>query len=301
MKGQPHIFTKDNFYSGATGLRKHFEKRMGKPLQGSADRFVWDYWYVKNQYNLIRTPASEFFPESEFTKFQDFLVRWGQQNLGCHSISTPWLSYYIDGCYMDWHADIPHGPWAYVFSLSPRKIKYQGGETLILKPEVLSFWNNFDAKKGLERAHMIDRIDAKFNRLVAFDPRFPHSVSEVRGVRDPLEARLVIHGWFVQPLPFVEGSLKPDAIGDQLGDLVDQLSRQLMSEAPFVGTLCLRISINPKGEVNGCKILTMTLIDQNLGWCPKSYLNKSIAQTLAQTQFPKSKGKSEITIPLIFE
>lgn len=46
-----------------------------------------------------------------------------------------------------------------------------------------------------------------FNQLTVDDPRFPHGVTEVKGTRDPLKARLVIHGWFVEPRPYVVGGL----------------------------------------------------------------------------------------------
>jgi len=40
-----------------------------------------------------------------------------------------------------------------------------------------------------------------------FDPRIPHGVRTVTGTHDPREGRLVIHGWFVQPRPFIRGPL----------------------------------------------------------------------------------------------
>ena len=44
-----------------------------------------------------------------------------------------------------------------------------------------------------------------FNRLTVFDGRYPHGVRPVEGTRDPLKARLVLHGWFTEPTPFFEG------------------------------------------------------------------------------------------------
>ena len=45
-----------------------------------------------------------------------------------------------------------------------------------------------------------------------FDPRIPHGVRQVTGTHDPREGRLVIHGWFVQPRPFVRGPLPTRAL-----------------------------------------------------------------------------------------
>lgn len=44
-----------------------------------------------------------------------------------------------------------------------------------------------------------------FNRLTVFDPRYPHGVRAVEGTRDPMKARLVLHGWFTEPTPFFDG------------------------------------------------------------------------------------------------
>ena len=38
---------------------------------------------------------------------------------------------------------MPHGPWAFVYSLTPNKKEFRGGETLILKPNTLNYWSNF--------------------------------------------------------------------------------------------------------------------------------------------------------------
>lgn len=48
-------------------------------------------------------------------------------------------------------------------------------------------------------------VPPHFNRLSVFDGRYPHGVRAVEGTRDPLKARLVLHGWFTEPVPFFEG------------------------------------------------------------------------------------------------
>ena len=50
-------------------------------------------------------------------------------------------------------------------------------------------------------------VEPRFNRLTVFDGRYPHGVRPVEGTRDPLKARLVLHGWFTDPTPFFEGVL----------------------------------------------------------------------------------------------
>ena len=48
-------------------------------------------------------------------------------------------------------------------------------------------------------------IPPLFNQLTVFDPRIPHGVRLVEGTHDPLHARVVLHGWFTQPSPFISG------------------------------------------------------------------------------------------------
>ena len=74
-----------------------------------------------------------------FDALTDALTQYGQETLGCRTISPPWLSFYIDGCEQQVHADVypnpnpnpspnpnpnqvhadvPQGPLAYVLSLT---------------------------------------------------------------------------------------------------------------------------------------------------------------------------------------
>lgn len=77
---------------------------------------------------------------------------------------------------------------------------------MILQPHVLNFWQDFSADRGMELRDLVTLIEPKFNQLTVFDPRFPHGVRPVSGTRDPLKARLVLHGWFTEPSPFFTGT-----------------------------------------------------------------------------------------------
>jgi len=55
----------------------------------------------------------------------------------------------------------------------------------------------------------VTKIEPHFNRLTLFDPRSPHGVQLVEGTMDPLQSRVVLHGWFTSPTPFFEGSGLP--------------------------------------------------------------------------------------------
>ena len=119
-------------------------------------RFVWDYWHVPHQYTLHRTMASDYFEEEEFEKLTEALTAFGRETLGCQAISPPWLSFYVDGCEQAMHADVPQGPLAYVLSLTRwEERRFIGGETAIMKPEHLNYWQGFDSSTGLEASDLI--------------------------------------------------------------------------------------------------------------------------------------------------
>ena len=77
-----------------------------------------------------------------FDALTDALTQYGQETLGCRTISPPWLSFYIDGCEQQVHADVPQGPLAYVLSLTRwDERSFTGGETTIMQPHVLDYWH----------------------------------------------------------------------------------------------------------------------------------------------------------------
>lgn len=294
------VLTQDQFYRGAQELRDLFEERFSDPHHAGAERFVWDHWYVRDQYRLIRTPAYHYFPQVMYRRFHEALVRWGRENLGCHDISPPWLSYYVDGCRQNLHADVPHGPWAFVFSLSPKKKKFEGGETLLLRPQTLDYWKHFH-EVGHEHEAFLRRVPSPFNRLTVFDPRFPHGVSEVRGVEDPLEARLVIHGWFVEPRPYVVGALTTKQVAQGLDPALASLQDVLAQVGHVHGTLSLRLSVSSAGRVLKQELLTDTLMGLEAGEDQVQALRRVLKSLFAASVFPRSRGSSKITVPLLFK
>jgi hypothetical protein len=150
------ILTVSSFSPEARSLRSHFEERFANPHDASSGRFVWDYWHVPQQYTVLRTPAYHFFAPQVYQAFHERLVLWGRRTLGCHDISPPWLSCYVDGCRQEFHSDLPHGPWAFVFSLTPwSKRQFTGGETLLLQDEMMNYWSHLDRFKGLEENQIL--------------------------------------------------------------------------------------------------------------------------------------------------
>lgn len=274
----------DGFYPQARQLRAEFDQRFHNPHEAQSDRFVWDYWHVPGQYTLLRTPAYGFFKPKLYQNFHRRLVEWGRENLGCHDISPPWLSCYVEGCRQEMHSDIPHGPLAFVYSLTPRQ-KFSGGETFLLKEE--SVFSN----QALERAQMMKTIAPKFNRLIVFNPAIPHGVNEVRGTHDPREGRLVIHGWFVNPRPFWYGPLSVENVrrGVEQG-LGTVLAGKLNLGQ---GLLSLRLNVTAEGQVS----LVHPLISTLTGADP-SHL-RALMLNLKALKFPKKRAATQLTLPLV--
>ena len=295
------LLVTDQFFSNADQLRKHFEAAFKDPRTTHPQRFVWDYWHVPEQYRLLRTPAYAYFPKKTYQDFHSQLVQWGRENLGCHDISPPWLSYYVEGCRQDLHADVPHGPWAFVYSLSPKQIKFRGGETLILKDNVLNYWTQFSPNRDQEKNSFLERVSPKFNRLVVFDPRVPHGVSEVEGVIDPMDARLVIHGWFVQPRPYVVGGLSVGAVEKVLSGLLADSQPYFQQMGAVHGTVSVRYSVGTNGQVRSAQILTNTVQGLENPFQQKRFFINWLKAFNKSLKFPKAKASSKITLPLVFE
>ena len=260
-----NYLTVDGFYKSAKPLRKEFERKFQDPLRTHAERFVWDYWHVPGEYTHLRTPAYNYFSANRYEAFHRYLVKWGRERLGCHDVSPPWLSCYIEGCRQEPHRDVPHGPLAFVYSLTPNKRKFRGGETF-LKPSTL--------------------IEPKFNRLTLFNPSITHGVRQVRGTHDPREGRLVIHGWFVNPRPFWVGPMQADDVRQALD--------KGFAKIPFAklklgsGFASFRLKINRAGQVSDCETLVQTF---------KSSV-KNLPDYLSHLRFAPMRGPAKLTLPL---
>jgi len=291
----------DRFSPEAGALRTAFDRRFADPRKADAGRFVWDFWHVPGQYTALRTPAWQYFPREVYQRFHQRLAWWGRRVLGCHDVSPPWLSCYVDGCEQRLHGDLPHGHWAFVYSLTHwQRRRFEGGETLLLRENVLDWWNHFESHRGVEEPELIEAIAPKFNRLVVFDPRRPHGVRTVEGVRDPRDGRLVIHGWFVQPRPFIEGPLKPGALQDRIDALSEWLSPRL-AELSVSGLLSLHFGVAPSGRVARVKLLSDTTRVASHDEPSRRALVRGLTAQLATLDFPRAKRASKITLPLVFE
>jgi hypothetical protein len=291
----------DRFAPEAAKLRRTFDSRFANPRGTGADRFVWDYWHVPGQYTALRTPAWTYFPPAIYRPFHQRLVQWGRETLGCHDVSPPWLSLYVEGCRQELHGDLPHGPWAFVFSLTNwRQRTFRGGETLLVRDEMLDFWHDFASVRGVEERELIRTIEPKFDRLTVFDPRIPHGVRTVTGTHDPREGRLVIHGWFVQPRPFVRGPLPTRILTARIAELTDRLGGML-GDLPIAGLYSVAFDVDRRGVVRNVKALSDTTRVPRTDERARTRLVRRIREDIARWRFGAQRTPSRVTLPLVFE
>ena len=285
----------DRFAPEALALRRVFDDRFAEPRRARGDRFVWDWWHVPGQYTHLRTPAWTYFPRALYQQFHRRLVAWGRAHLGCHDISPPWLSCYVDGCRQELHGDLPHGPWAFVYSLT-RGRAFAGGETLLLRDRVLDYWHDFASVTGVEEAELLRAIPPRFGRLVVFDPRIPHGVRTVTGTRDPREGRLVIHGWFVQPRPFVTGPLAVRTLATRVAELGGEVGGLAVA-----GLLSLAFTVDRAGRARGVRVLSDTTRVARADERARVRMIRRIATAIAGWTFGRQRGPSAVTLPIVFE
>lgn len=298
-----HWFVEERFLPArARALRAAFEARFADPRRADAGRFVWDWWHVPDQYTHLRTPAWLYFPRRAYAAFHRQLVEWGRRRLGCWDVSPTWLSCYVDGCQQQLHADVPHGPWAFVWSLSPTPPRFSGGETLLLRPEVLDHWRGFAARGDEDRelSSFTERLAPRFSRLIVFDPRLPHGVTRVGGTLDPREGRLVLHGWFTEPRPCVEGALPRAAAARALQALVPQVAGRLGEQGPLHGTLVVRLGLDARGRVRQARVLADTLVTLEAPGRGEARVVRAVLRALRAAGFPRARGPSRVTIPFLF-
>jgi len=295
------LITVDRFTPEAEQLRDVFDARFAAPREAHSDRFVWDYWHVPGQYTALRTPAWTYFPRKLYAQFHNRLVAWGREHLGCHDVSPPWLSLYVEGCRQELHGDVPHGPWAFVVSLTRwRGRTFRGGETLLVRDGVLDFWHDFASHRVVEHGELIRVVPPKFARLTVFDPRIPHGVRTVTGTHDPREGRLVIHGWFVQPRPFVRGALPVRALASRIAELTGELGGWIAS-LPVSGLVSLAFGVDRRGHVRDPRVLSDTTRVPHSEERARKALVRRIRGAIAGWRFGPQRAVSHVTLPLVFE
>lgn len=293
-----------DFFDGATELRSEFD-RLVDPENITPEHFCWNYWNVKGQYTYLRTNARDFFPRDLFARLSARLCAWGKATLGCNLVNSWWLSFYVDGCRQEFHADVAHGPWAFVYSLTRwTERRFEGGETLLFRPEVLDYWRSggdsfFRGEDlGTDRRGLIEAIPSHFDQLVVFDGRIPHGVAEVRGTCDPRDSRIVVHGWFEPPALQVDGGLRRDDVLPAARAALTELGSVLSRFDDADGTLISRLDVRPSGEVERVATLTDSLETSSNDPAERESLRDAIVHGLEKMRFPAADAPSSIILPV---
>ena len=203
------------------------------------------------------------------------------------------------------------GPFAWVLSLARPSAARRGGETLLLKDEILNYWGSGAASGGggLMMPGLFDRVAPEFNRLVVFDARLPHGVSDVSGPLDPLDGRLVLHGWFHTPRPGFHGSLTEEEVvpvlDAGLDDVYDAFERILGGGADVMasGMLVLQMTAGADGHVRSMRV-TCDCVRVLGGTAPdgvRGALAAAAEERLGGLSFPATDGDTVFTLPFAFE
>ena len=347
------VLASSSLYDVTQRLRNVYDIHFLDPRQPNTNRFVFDPWYVsvgdgiqssdnahvrdetkdelyiegekeatdaQTQYCLKRIQANNFFSEDDFDELVVGLTSLGR-SIGLTSITPPWMSIYLDGDLQNFHTDAPQGCAAFVLSLSNTN-DFSGGETMILKSEILEMWRGFDGSRGLETGNIMRFIPATFGRCVAFDPRVPHGVSEVKGTRnDPRRARVVIHGWFNTPEVCFFGSWDESILeetnkllDDGLQPLVDILGGGEIGRV--MGYLAVRLDIDEDGCVDDVYVVWDSLVadlddyrgiigydeaDRPVSEDSASDIRLTVYETLKNMNFASGKEGRSIVVPFAFE
>ena len=287
-----------DFFSSATAMRDAYEARFAFPRNQDRQRFIWDYWHVPGQYTYIRTYAKWLFLSDLLTAFLRRLRSWGEENLGCNTVTEPWLSYYVDGCSQELHTDALQGPWAYVFSLTRwDERRFTGGETALIESDVLDYWHGRRHLQPMEQSVLMRLEPARFNQLLIFDPRIPHGVKTVHGTRDPLEGRLVLHGWFKFPSFIVNGDLDKRA-AERLALEAERLWQGVRQRfTHLVGCLIVRKTLGEDSNAGSIQILTNTLVSTTAGRASPEVAVQALLDMLGSLNAPAYGKNASVTLP----
>lgn len=289
------VMYSDNFPS-AISARKELEELLGNPREPNEKRFQWDPWFVRCeqgrqgrdaplpgdfvdwnpipgereaaakqvQYSMTRAQCNTIFSDDVFSDLVEDITQLGR-SIGCSAISPPWISLYGDGQMQNFHIDPTQGNMAWTLSLSVGYgSSFTGGETILMTPGVLDYWRDFDGTRGKEAPSLVRFLPPIFGRFTAFDPRIPHMVQRVSasGV-GPLDARIMVHGWFAEPETIwfgeeFEDNEEADAILNEcLENIMETLSSSEIGRV--IGFLSVRLTINPDGTVDEVEAVCDTL------------------------------------------
>src|SRR5262250_1730373 len=167
---------------------------------------------------------------------------------------------------------------------------------MLVRDEVLDFWHDFASVRSVEHGELVRRVAPELGRLVVFDPRIPHGVRPVTGTHDPREGRLVIHGWFVQPRPFVRGALPVRALAARIAELTEQLVGWLAG-LPIAGLVSVAFDVDRSGRVRAPRVLSDTTRVPRGDERARTALVRRVRGAIVVWRFPRQRAPSRVTLP----
>jgi hypothetical protein len=110
----------------------------------------------------------------------------------------------------------------------------------------------------------------------------------------------VIHGWFVQPRPFVRGPLPAKVLTTRIAELGAQLGSWL-GDMPVAGVLALAFEVDRRGAVHHVRVLSDTTRVPHAHERERARLVRRMRQGVASWTFGKQRRDSHVTLPIVFE
>src|SRR5229473_1019985 len=283
----------------ALAMRRDIDAHFATPEQHRAETHqVWNYWFVPDSYTYLRTAPEKVIERARIDAFHNALRNWSIAMLGMAKVTWPYLSLYVSGCRQNWHNDSVNGRFGFVYSLTRDERRTIGGETLV-RHEIDPFRAHL-ARAGAGR-RFFQVIEPRFNRLVIFDDRLPHSVERVDGSMDPVEGRFVLHGHLSEGGTIIAGALSEDRIAGPLLDVLQQVRGEWSAEvALYNGPLILRLTIAAGGGVAASQVMVDRVLHPDPGHVEWESLRAKLVARFEGLKFPPAGGETVLIQPLLF-
>lgn len=283
----------------ALGMRRDIDAHFATPEQHRAESHqVWNYWFVPDSYTYLRTAPEKVIERARIDAFHNALRNWSISVLGLAKVSWPYLSLYVSGCRQNWHNDSVNGRFGFVYSLTRDERHTIGGDTLV-RHEIDPFRAHLASAGAGRKFYQV--IEPRFNRLVIFDDRLPHSVERLDGSMDPVEGRFVLHGHLSEGGTILEGALSQDLVAGPLLELLRQIGEEWSAEvALYNGPLILRLTVAAGGAVAACRVMVDRVIHPDPGHVEWEPLRAKLVRRFEGLRFPPAVGETVLIQPLLF-
>ncbi|MCQ0034575.1 hypothetical protein NAL89_26745 [Burkholderia glumae] len=137
--------------------------------------------------------------------------------------------------------------------------------------------------------------------MVIFDERIPHAVQMVEGANDPLEARIVMRGWFDRPSLRSDGALSLSEVKPVMDDFCASDLAAHFENVSGKDIVTYQITIQAPGIPSSVTCLSDTLVlsrasESKLG--SVAVRQRNVAEMLAALKFPNAGAGSTIAFPI---